>query len=62
MLEATGLDKVLHFGVSYILALINPFLALVAGLGKEVYDEARGGMADFGDLVADWLGILFAVW
>lgn len=61
MLDLTGLDKLQHFVASFLLALYDPMLAFVAGVGKELYDAARGGVADFGDLVADWLGILVAI-
>lgn len=55
-------DKLLHFLVSFIIAVERPVLAFLAGIGKEVYDAASSGMADAGDLVADWAGILFALW
>lgn len=60
MLEATGLDKVLHVLVSYILALINPGLAAIAGMAKEIWDYTRTGAIDGYDLVADALGIVLA--
>lgn len=56
-----GADKVLHFLVSYVLALFDPAIAVLAGVGKEVYDALGGGMADVYDLVADALGILAAL-
>jgi hypothetical protein len=56
-----GLDKLLHIGVSYLLALVDPGLAIVAGLGKEIYDFFGGGVADAYDLVANAVGILLAV-
>ena len=54
-------DKILHFVISFFLALIDPVIAVVAGLGKELWDALTGGMADLGDLVADGLGILLAI-
>lgn len=56
-----GPDKLLHFLVSYLIALVEPALAIVAGVGKEIYDALGGGMADVYDLVADGLGILAAL-
>lgn len=60
-MELLGPDKVLHFIVSYLIALVDPALAVLAGVGKEVYDALGGGMADVCDLVADALGILAAL-
>lgn len=54
-------DKVLHITVSYLLALVDPGLAIVAGLGKEIYDFFGGGVADVFDLFANAVGILLAV-
>ena len=56
-----GIDKLLHFLASYFIAMIDPTLAVVAGVGKEVYDFFGGGMADIFDLAADALGILAAL-
>ena len=53
-------DKLLHFWVSFGIAFLHPAMAALAGIGKEVYDAASGGVADAGDLAADGLGILFA--
>ncbi|GMW00815.1 MAG: hypothetical protein AMXMBFR84_19520 [Candidatus Hydrogenedentota bacterium] len=55
-----GEDKILHFWVSFFIALVHPAIAVVAGVGKEIWDAAMGGMADAGDLFADGLGILAA--
>ena len=52
------MDKILHFVVSFLLTLIDPVLAYALGVGKELFDAARGGMVDAGDLAADFLGIL----
>jgi hypothetical protein len=60
-MELLGFDKLLHFVVSYLIALVDPALAVLAGVGKEVYDALGGGMADVYDLVADGLGILAAI-
>lgn len=57
----TGFDKMLHIAVSYLLARIDPALAVAAGLGKEIFDFFGGGVADAMDLVADGLGILLAL-
>jgi hypothetical protein len=56
-----GTDKWLHFGVSFLLALIDPCLAVIAGIAKETADLFGAGMADFGDLVANGLGSLGAL-
>jgi hypothetical protein len=52
------LDKLLHFIVSLVVSLFDPYLAAALGLGKELFDIVRGGAADAGDLLADFLGIL----
>jgi hypothetical protein len=54
-------DFTLHFVASYVLALWSPFVSLLAGLGKEVFDFLTPfGTADPRDLFADALGILAA--
>ncbi len=53
-----GIDKLLHFIVSFALTQIDPVLAAVAGIGKEIWDAANGGYADLADLLADALGIV----
>lgn len=60
-MEITGLDKILHIAVSYLLALVDPALAVAAGLGKEIFDLFGGGVAEVLDLVADAVGILLAL-
>jgi hypothetical protein len=60
MVDLSGADKFLHLIGSFFLALVDPALAVLAGLGKEIFDTLSGGMADLGDLVADALGILLA--
>lgn len=68
-------DKVAHFGVSmFITILVSCFfaksewcvcigaaVALAVGIGKEIYDKAKGGIFDGFDLWADMLGILCGV-
>lgn len=54
-------DKFWHFWISFAIAYFKPGLAVLAGVGKEVYDAFSGGMADAWDLAADGLGI-FAAW
>jgi hypothetical protein len=53
-----GFDKVLHFIVSFLLTRIDPVLAIVAGVGKEVWDAMGHGTPDAADLFADGLGII----
>lgn len=60
-MEISGLDKILHLTISYLLALVDPALAVAAGLGKEVFDLFGGGVADVLDLLADAVGILLAL-
>jgi hypothetical protein len=52
-----GFDKVLHFLFSFIIAMYDPFISFVAGVGKECSDALFGGVADVYDLLADWAGI-----
>jgi hypothetical protein len=54
-------DKLLHAFFSFLLASVDPALAILAGLLKEVYDFFGGGVADVLDLVADAVGILAAL-
>lgn len=60
-MQITGFDKILHMAVSYFLAMIDPALAVAAGLGKEAFDLLGGGVADVLDLAADAIGILLAL-
>lgn len=54
----TGKDKVWHFGVSLALAVVCPVVAVVAAVGKEVYDRGKsGGHWCWKDIVADVVGI-----
>ncbi len=56
------MDKLLHFLLSYLIALCDPLIALFAGLGKEVWDGLTGlGVASAWDFVADLAGILLAL-
>lgn len=57
-----GIDKLLHFWLSFAITQFSPGLAWLAGIGKEGYDALSGGVADIGDLIADAFGILFGVW
>ena len=56
-----GQDKILHFLISFILALEDPFFSFILGLGKEFLDLMGFGVAELGDLIANALGILFAI-
>lgn len=56
-----GIDKLLHFIISFALARIDPIIAVIAGIGKEIWDSASGGYADIADLIADFLGIIAAI-
>ena len=63
-------DKVLHFALSLLVALVAAVVAHVfgaekytvlavgwfAGFGKEIYDEAHSGSSDSTDWAADLLG------
>jgi hypothetical protein len=55
-------DKLRHFIVSLLLTQLSPWMAFLAGVLKELYDEIRGGGADFWDLIADVLGIVLGLW
>lgn len=50
-------DKLLHFLLSFSIAIYNPLVSFLAGVGKEIYDVLGGGVADGYDLLADWAGI-----
>lgn len=54
------MDKLLHFAVSFTVALFDSTLAWSLGLAKELWDLAGNGQAELADLVADWAGILLA--
>lgn len=55
----TSKDKALHFGVCFVLAAINPIVAILAAMGKELYDmEQPNNHFCWKDLVADIAGIV----
>lgn len=54
-----GKDKVKHFGVCLVIAIISPILAIVAAIGKEWYDmKQNGNHWCWKDIVADVAGII----
>lgn len=54
-----GKDKVKHFGVCLVIAIISPILAIVAAIGKEWYDmKQNGNHFCWKDIVADVVGII----
>jgi len=69
-LAATGYDKFLHYSVSYsAYGLSSYFLGDIGGfvfsaslgMGKEIWDWFSGkGTAEYGDLIADFAGIISA--
>ena len=71
LLDGLTRDKLLHVVVSAalsaVLALVLPWWAaavvtLMVGVAKEVYDKVSGrGCAEWGDLLADVLGIVIGV-
>ena len=53
-----NVDKLLHLAVSYMLAsLFGIWIAVIAGIAKEVYDQVKYKGWSWGDLIADGLGI-----
>jgi len=60
-MNIVGFDKFLHFAISYLIALVDPTLSFLAGLGKEIYDALGHGTADIFDLAANALGIFAAL-
>lgn len=64
-------DKAKHMGGSFLLTLAGyamtgkvwaaVLVAVLIGVGKEIYDYYYGGVASWGDLVANILGICFAI-
>ncbi len=53
-----NIDKILHLAVSYMIAsLFGIWIAAIAGIAKEVYDQVRYKGWSWGDLIADGLGI-----
>ena len=54
-----GLDKKKHFYVGLILSIICPILAIIASIGKEIYDsKQQGNHFCWKDIVADGIGII----
>lgn len=55
----TSKDKVKHFGVCLVLACINPIVAAVVAVIKEVSDErTEGNHWCWKDIVADVAGVV----
>jgi uncharacterized protein YfiM (DUF2279 family) len=53
-----NIDKILHLAVSYMLAsLFGVWIAVIAGIAKEVYDQVKYKGWSWGDLIADGIGI-----
>jgi uncharacterized protein YfiM (DUF2279 family) len=54
-----GLDKKKHFFVCLILSILCPILAIIAAIGKEIYDsKQQGNHFCWKDIVADGIGTL----
>lgn len=54
-----GLDKKKHFFVCLILSILSPILAIIAAVGKEIYDSKQeGNHFCWKDIVADLVGII----
>ena len=54
-----GRDKVKHFGVCFVLAVICPIVAAVVAVAKEVHDERTDGNHwCWKDIVADVVGVV----
>lgn len=53
-----GLDKKKHFFVCLILSILCPVIAIIASIGKEIYDSKQSGNHFcWKDIVADVIGI-----
>ena len=53
-----NIDKILHLAVSYMIAsLFGIWIAIMAGIAKEIYDQVSYKGWSWGDLIADGLGI-----
>ena len=53
-----NVDKILHLTVSYMIAsLFGIWVAIIAGIAKEVYDQIKYKGWSWGDLIADGIGI-----
>lgn len=54
-----GLDKKKHFFICLILSILCPILAIIAAVGKEIYDsKLQGNHFCWKDIVADVIGII----
>lgn len=54
-----GLDKKKHFFICLILSIICPIIAIIAAVGKEIYDsKLQGNHFCWKDIVADVIGII----
>lgn len=54
-----GLDKKKHFFVCLVLSILSPILAIIAAVGKEIYDsKQKGNHFCWKDIVADLVGII----
>ena len=54
-----GKDKMKHFGACLALAIINPIVAVVVAVAKEVSDErTEGNHWCWKDIVADVVGVV----
>ena len=54
-----GLDKKKHFFVCLVLSIICPIVAIIAAVGKEIYDsKQKGNHFCWKDIVADLIGII----
>ena len=54
-----GLDKKKHFFVCLVLSILSPILAIIAAVGKEIYDSKQeGNHFCWKDIVADLAGII----
>lgn len=54
-----GLDKKKHFFVCLILSILCPILAIIAAIGKEIYDsKQQGNHFCWKDIAADGIGII----
>lgn len=54
-----GLDKKKHFFVCLVLSIVSPILAIIAAVGKEIYDsKQKGNHFCWKDIVADLVGII----
>jgi hypothetical protein len=52
-------DKKKHFFICLILSIICPIIAIIAAVGKEIYDsKLQGNHFCWKDIVADVIGII----